>query len=146
MSTPISRVQEILDVLISQDTVFTSSDIPLSFCKAGVIQASIALKKDFPMRITTDEQSNEIIEIDAEISDKEIYLASLYAYRNYAVKEHDTMRMKAINFKTISFAVTGLTERAKATMRIVWWCDQELERVLADLQPTVGIATRMVGD
>lgn len=150
MATPLSRVMEVLNVLKSQESVFADSTIPFSFCRVGVIQASIALKKDFPLItvMETDEGGNsvEVTYIDTEISDKELYIAGLYAYRNYALKEHDTMRRKAINFKTISFAVSGLTERAKETMRIVWWCDTEIQKVLADISPTVGLASEMGGE
>jgi hypothetical protein len=141
MATNISQINDILTALKSREVVFASDDIPESFCKIGLIQAGIALKKDF----TVEEISGEYY-ITSDITGKEIYLAGIYAYRNYATQEHDTMRLKAMNFKTISFAVTGLTERAKETMRIVWWCDNEIERVLNSLEDPVGSASEMKGE
>lgn len=150
MGTPLDKIYDILDTLKSQDNVFTDSTIPIKFCRIGVIQASISLKKEFPMTSVTEETpGGEKIEkwyIEAPITDKELYLAGLYAYRNYAIKQHDELTGKALNFKTISFAVTGLTERAKEAMRIVWWCDTEINKVLKSMQPSVGSAVEMAGD
>lgn len=147
MGTPLTRVSEVLDMLKSQDNVFNDSKIPMTFCKIGVIQTSIVLKKEFPMSSTIQEGSiEEVWLIDAPITDKELYIAGLFAYKNYAVKQHDELTGKALNFKTISFAVSGLTERAKEAMRIVWWCDNEIARVLNFMQPTVGTSSEMVGD
>lgn len=150
MGAPLDRVEEILDILKSQDKIFSDSTIPLKFCRVGVIQASIALKKEFPLTKTSADDGTGVVtdvwEINADITDKELYLAGLYAYKNYAVKQHDELTGKALNFKTISFAVTGLTERAKEAMRIVWWTDNEIKSTLNFLQPTVGSANEMVGE
>ena len=152
MSVPLQRVQDILDVLKSNNNVFTDSNIPVNYCVVGTIQAGLALNKSFDVidvdTGNVDEDGNPILEkvIDSDISSQEIYLAGLYAYRNYALQEHDEMRRKAINFKTISFSVTGLTERAKETMRIVWWCDEEITNVLNQLRKPIGNSSNMVGD
>lgn len=150
MGAPLDKVFEVLDMLKSQDTVFADSKIPTSLCKYGIIQASIVLGKEFPMTTTTsnDSQGNpvETVIINADITDKELYLAGLYAYRNYATKTHDEATKRATNFKTISFAISGATERAKEFMRIVWWCDNEIKATINALASSMGVASEMVGD
>lgn len=149
MGTSLDEVMEILDMFKSNSKVFTDAKIPLSYCKYGVIQASIILSKDFPMTSTTVDNGSGVMQtvvtIDTPITDKELYLAGLFAYRNYSVNNHDDVTGKAINFKTISFAVSGLTERAKEMMRIVYWCEKEIARTLTSLGVPMGIATEMVG-
>lgn len=142
MATPLSEVYDILNVFKSQNVVFANQDIPFSFCKVGVIQASIALKKDFPMYTETDINGNSMTYIEG-INPKEVYLAGLYAYRNFAMQTHDELKRSAINFKTISFAVSGLTERAKEVMRSVWWCDEEIRKTLNSLLESSGHANEM---
>lgn len=146
MSAPLDNVMDILEVLKSQDSTFANLTIPVSFCRIGVTQASITLKKDFPMTYILNPDETKTYTINADITEKELYLAGLYAYRNYAVKQHDQLTGKALNFKTISFAVTGLTERAKEAMQIVKWADKEITSVLLNLGVPVGSASVMVGD
>lgn len=150
MSTSLDRVEEILTMLKSRVEVFQDKTIPVTYCKFGVIQASIALGKDFDMVEQQVPDGNggttDKIFITSAITDKEIYLAGLYAYRNYALNMHDEYSKKAINFKTISFAVSGLTERAKEIQRIVWWCDGEIKSVLDKMTSAYGTASEMVGD
>lgn len=140
MATPISNIFDIVETMKS-DEITLPPNLPMSFAKTGVIQASIILQKDFEF----DETDPQNILITSPITSKEVYLAGLYAYRSYALKEHDKLRAKAINFKTISFAVTGMSERAKSTMRIVWWCDNEIAKIVNVLVRPQGSATQMIG-
>lgn len=69
-----------------------------------------------------------------EMSNREILLAVRFAYREFALNLHQKCAEKAVNFKTASFAISGMTERAKEIMRIVWWCDGEIKRILEWMQ------------
>ncbi|MGE6227628.1 hypothetical protein [Paenibacillus chitinolyticus] len=124
MATPLSSVTEIIETLKSVEVNYANADIPIKHAKLGVTQASIALDTDWGI-LGTD--------ISADLTTKEIYLCGLFAFRNFAFQDHHGLTQKAVNFKTINFAVTGLTERAKEAMRIVWWLDNEIAKTLASL-------------
>lgn len=138
--TPLQQVIDIINILKSNETVFTDVNIPINHAKLGVIQASLAISREYNF-IT----QNEEVYIDVDLSNKEIYICGLYAYRNFALQEHHKMTEKAINFKTISFALTGMTERAKEYMRIIWWCDSEIARTLGFLRSPIGYSSEMKG-
>jgi hypothetical protein len=150
MATPLDKVIDVINTFKSQEALFTSNNIPIGHAKLGVIQAGIALVKDFPVTSTVGYDDNgeqiEVVTIEADLNQMEIYICGLYAFRNYAMQEHHTLTQKAVNFKTINFAVTGLTERAKEMMRIVWWCDTEIGRVLETLPNKLGKVNEMRGD
>jgi len=149
MATPLSEVIDVIETLKSADVLFSDAKIPYKHAKFGVTQASISLGKDFPVTITITEDADgtETVtgEIGADLSDKEVLLCGLYAYRSYAMQEHHSLTQKAVNFKTINFAVSGLTERAKEAMRIVWWLDTEIAKVLQSVADPIGASAQMGG-
>lgn len=149
MPTPLSAVVEVIESLKDAEAVFLNAKIPFTHAKFGVTQASIALGTDYPVTITEttepDGSKSYSGEIGVDLSSKEILLCGLYAFRNYAMQEHSSLTQKAVNFKTINFAVTGLTERAKEAMRIVWWCDNEIEKVLSSFGEPMGTSSQMGG-
>lgn len=150
MATPITRVMKVVKVLKSAENIFANAVIPIDQAEVGVTQASIALSVDFNIIYEIKNVDGQDVEVAKEVTEnltpKEIYLCGLYAYRNYALAEHDKATAKAVNFKTINFAVSGLTEKAKEAMRIVWWCDNEIASTLVKLGKPVGSSKEMRGE
>jgi hypothetical protein len=144
MATPLSEIIDVVNTLKSSEVVFQDTQIPFKYAKWGAVHASIPLGMDFSITLATDGNGN-IVEgyIDVDLNEKQKFLCGLYAYRTFALQEHHKLTSKAVNFKTINFAVTGLTERAKEAMRIVWWCDNEIERILKALAAPMGNAEEM---
>ncbi|WP_336786949.1 hypothetical protein [Paenibacillus sp. MMO-177] len=137
MATPLSNVIEVIETLKSVEVTYANADVPIKHAKLGVTQASIALDVDWNVSDT---------EISADLTTKQVYLCGLYAFRNFAFQDHHGLTQKAVNFKTINFAVTGLTERAKEAMRIVWWLDTEIAKTLATFGTiAIGSASEMGG-
>jgi hypothetical protein len=146
MSTPIEKIKKIMDTLKSPSSIYVNVSIPYDYCVLGVTQASIPLGKDFNIDEVDNGDGTKTYTIKEVMTTKEIYLAGLYSYRNYFLGIHQDMDEKAVNFKTINFAVTGLTERAKEAMRIVWWCDTQINNTLDLLGIPIGTANEMKGD
>lgn len=117
--TPFSKVTEYVDTLKSDDYEYSSVEEANMFVKTGILHTGLKLNREYQV----DDEN-----IISEISQNEFTMISLFAYRALAIKTHDTLMRKAINFKTIAFQVSGLTERAKETMRVVWWLDGEIEK------------------
>jgi len=146
MSTPLNDIVDIINIFKNKDSVFADEVIPYKYAKWGVITASIPLNTDFVISLELDELENIIGgSIEPSLTDKQILLCGIYAYRIFAFQQHEMYATKAVNFKTINFAVSGLTERAKEMMRIVWWCDNEIERILNELLSSpMGNAEEMI--
>ena len=144
MATDLIEIIDVVNILKSNEVAFVDSEIPFKFAKWGVVNASIPLGLNFTVTLVKD--GNGIVtggSVDIDLTEKEKLLCGLYAYRAFAMQEHHKLTSKAVNFKTINFAVTGLTERAKEAMRIVWWCDTEINRLLIDLALPMGNADEM---
>lgn len=145
-TTPLSDIVDVIETLKSVEHLYANDSIPIKHAKMGVTQASIALDTDWTVTLTRDVDGKEIGgDIDALLSAKQVYLAGLYAFRNFAFQDHHGLMQKAVNFKTINFAVTGLTERAKEAMRIVWWMDNEIARTLLAFTAPMGSSNEMGG-
>lgn len=147
MSTPLTNVIDIFTTFRSKEADSLLDTVLISYCKLAVLQSSILISKDFTFTTTTSEDTPPIvtITINEDLTGKEIYLVGVMAYRNYLLDMHETVTTKAINFKTISFAITGLTERAKEVMRSIWWCDREIQAILQQLGVPIGALNEMRG-
>lgn len=145
MATPLSKIVDIINTLKSDEAIFANEDIPINHASLGVTQASIMIGENWDVTIDRTVTPPTGL-INADLTTKQTYLCGLYAFRNYISQEHHKLMQKAVNFKTINFAVTGLTERAKEAMRIIWWTDGEIERVLTALIEPMGGASEMRGD
>lgn len=147
MATPLRYITDILDTFKGSEIAYLNTDIPLAHTRNGVIQTGVHLDKDF--KFIEIEKSDGTFEpaIDADLSSSEIFLAGICSARSYFFQEHHNITQKAVNFKTINFQVSGLTERAKEMMRMVWWCDNQIESVLKKLRrhDLAGSTTQMEG-
>lgn len=163
MGTPLQKVIDVIDTHKAFSTVY-QGDMDLKYASTGVTQMSIVLGKDFSIEPIYD--YGDVEEIDGEsdsgvgdnmedflsiigysvspdMTERETYLAGLYATRNFLFSEHEELTRKAVNFKTINFAVHGLTERAKEYMRMVWWIDNEIKHVVNQIQEASGSSSAM---
>lgn len=147
MATPLRYVQDILDTLKGSEIEYLSDSIPISHTRNGIIQTGVHLDRDFTF--TEVDKGDGTLEpaIAENLTSSEIFLAGLCSARSYFFQEHHNITQKAVNFKTINFQVSGLTERAKEMMRMVWWCDNQIESVLKKLQRSelAGNTTQMEG-
>lgn len=144
MATQLSELLDVVNTLKSSEVIFQDTQVPFMYARWGAVNASIPLGIDFTITLVKD-GNGSIIDgyIDADLTEKQKFLCGLYAYRAFSLQEHHKLTAKAVNFKTINFAVTGLTERAKEAMRIVWWCDNEIAKILLDLASPMGNAEEM---
>ena len=134
MSDSLLAVEKIVQHLVNRDDKDKKffNVVPLSslYITMGVAQAGIALGKEF-LKIADCYSEQELSDIPCrEMSNREIILASRYAYREFAINTHDIFTRKAVNFKSNSFSIAGMTERAKEEQRIIWWCDGEIKYLL----------------
>lgn len=134
MSSSLLAIEKIIQHLVNRndkDRKFFEG-VPLSplYITMGVSHAGIALGKQF-ITLAEAYDAKDLEEVDcADMTNREIILASRYAYREYALNTHEIYTSKAVNFKSNSFSISGMTERAKEAMRIVWWCDIEIKALL----------------
>lgn len=140
MAKELIAIRTILDRLVADEEseelrpAFKNIKVTDSFVLIGVAEAGTAIKKNFIS--LSDSISSEIKLEDvncAKMSNREIILASRYAYRQLALSVHHTFTKKAVNFTINNLSVKGLTERAKEIMRIVWWCDSQIKELQADI-------------
>ena len=73
-----------------------------------------------------------------KMGNSEIKLSALCSYLEFALNFHHTLTKKATNFKSRSFSISGTTERAKEAMRIVWWIEGQIDKILEHID-NVGI-------
>jgi len=143
MATPLKDIENILDLLKSQSEIFNDATIPERYCSLGLIQTGLQLNKDY--EIISVEENGTTVKYVENINSRECYLTALYAYRTYALQKHDEFASKAVGVKTISFAVTGLIDRARQTMKVVEWCDIEISKTLQQLVSPSGFSSEMTG-
>lgn len=136
--TPLSEVIAVINMLKSDDAVFANTDIPIQFAKFGVVQASIQL--DFDCNVITDVEEPYV---DVKLSDKVIYLSGLYGFLSFITKEHHELSRKAVDFRTINFAVQGLSDRAKEIMKIIYHIKSEIDKTLSALAAPTGHVAEM---
>lgn len=139
--TPLSEVIGVIDMLKSADAIYADTNIPIQFARFGVVQASIQL--DFECNIVTNVEEPYV---DMELSDKVIYLSGLYGFLSYITKEHHELSRKAVDFRTINFAVSGLSDRAKEIMKIIYHTKSEIEKTLSALIAPLGHVAEMRGE
>jgi hypothetical protein len=154
LTTLLSDVIEVIDMLKSNETPYYDQTIPVTYAKFGVVEASIQLGRDFNITVTDQTVTDangatttvKVGVIDVDLTNKEVYLCGLYSFRNYAYQDHSRLMEKAVNFKTINFAVTGLSERAKEAMRIIQRMDDQIESTLNAMMSPAGHSDEMRGD
>ena len=141
MSKELNVIKNILDRLAADEeseilkTAFKNQSITNSFVVYGVCEAGGLLKKNFLNLVDTLGVEDDLESIECKkMTNREILLASRCAYRELALSVHHTLTKKAVNFSINNLAVRGLTERAKEIMRIVWWCDSQIEKILKDIK------------
>lgn len=143
MATPLKDIVDLLNLLKSNSEVFSDNDIPEKFCLLGLTQAGIPIGKNF--EVTVVDVAGVPAKYVENINNMECYLVALYAYRTYALQKHDEFASKAVGVKTISFAVTGLIDRARQTMKVIEWCDNEIAKTLSYLVMPSGFSVEMTG-
>lgn len=140
MANELIAIRTILDRLVADEesevlgTAFKNIKVTDSFVITGVAEAGTAIKKNF---INLADAMSADVNLEAieckPMSNREIILASRYAYRQLALSVHHTFAKKAVNFTINNLSVKGLTERAKEIMRIVWWCDGQIKELVNDI-------------
>lgn len=138
MARELLAVKYILDRLVADEEsedlreAFKNEMVTNSFVVFGVAEAGTKIRKNFLS--ITDAYDKRLDGIDCKpMTNREIILASRCAYRTLALSVHHTFSKKAINFSTNSFSVRGMTERPKEIMRIVWWCDTQINDLVKDI-------------
>lgn len=132
-----------MELMKNTEAPFFDENTPFKFARWGVVQAGAALDRELSVTLERDGDTITGGYVCEDLNEKELYLCGLYAFRTYAMQEHSKYANKAVNFKTINFAVSGLTERAKECMRIVWWVDSAISGFLAQLGAPMGHANEM---
>lgn len=140
MANELIAIRTILDRLVADEeseelgTAFRNVKTTNSFVVMGVAEAGTAIKKNF---ISLADSISPDLDLDGmtcgKMTNREIILASRYAYRQLALSVHHTFAKKAVNFTINNLSVKGLTERAKEIMRIVWWCDTQIKDIVKDI-------------
>ena len=140
MANELIAIRTILDRLVADEEskelgqAFKNAKVTNSFVVMGVAEAGTAIKKNFISLADSINPDLDIEDIEcARMSNREIILASRYAYRQLALSVHHTFTKKAVNFSINNLSVKGLTERAKEIMRIVWWCDGQIKDIVNDI-------------
>jgi len=140
MANELIAIRTILDRLVADEEAkelgqaFKNVKVTNSFVVMGVAEAGTAIKKNFISLADSISPDLDIENIEcARMSNREIILASRYAYRQLALSVHHTFAKKAVNFSINNLSVKGLTERAKEIMRIVWWCDTQIKDIIKDI-------------
>lgn len=140
MANELIAIRTILDRLVADEEseelgqAFKNVKVTNSFVVMGVAEAGTAIKKNFISLADSISPELDLGSIEcSRMSNREIILASRYAYRQLALSVHHTFAKKAVNFSINNLSVKGLTERAKEIMRIVWWCDGQIKDIVNDI-------------
>lgn len=140
MAKELIAIRTILDRLVADEEseelrpAFRNVKVTDSFVIMGVAEAGTAIKKNFISLSDSISSETKLEEVECKpMSNREIILASRYAYRQLALSVHHTFTKKAVNFSINNLSVKGLTERAKEIMRIVWWCDTQISNIVKDI-------------
>lgn len=140
MANELIAIRTILDRLVADEEseelgqAFKNVKVTNSFVVMGVAEAGTAIKKNFISLADSISPDLDLGNIEcSRMSNREIILASRYAYRQLALSVHHTFAKKAVNFSINNLSVKGLTERAKEIMRIVWWCDGQIKDIVNDI-------------
>lgn len=140
MANELIAIRTILDRLVADEEseelgqAFKNVKVTNSFVVMGVAEAGTAIKKNFISLADSISPDLDLGSIEcSRMSNREIILASRYAYRQLALSVHHTFSKKAVNFSINNLSVKGLTERAKEIMRIVWWCDTQIKDIVKDI-------------
>lgn len=140
MANELIAIRTILDRLVADEEseelgqAFKNVKVTNSFVVMGVAEAGTAIKKNFISLADSISPELDLGSIEcSRMSNREIILASRYAYRQLALSVHHTFSKKAVNFSINNLSVKGLTERAKEIMRIVWWCDGQIKDIVNDI-------------
>lgn len=140
MANELIAIRTILDRLVADEEseelgqAFKNVKVTNSFVVMGVAEAGTAIKKNFISLADSISPELDLGSIEcSRMSNREIILASRYAYRQLALSVHHTFSKKAVNFSINNLSVKGLTERAKEIMRIVWWCDTQIKDIVKDI-------------
>lgn len=140
MANELIAIRTILDRLVADEEseelgqAFKNVKVTNSFVVMGVAEAGTAIKKNFISLADSISPDLDLGSIEcSRMSNREIILASRYAYRQLALSVHHTFTKKAVNFSINNLSVKGLTERAKEIMRIVWWCDGQIKDITNDI-------------
>ncbi|MBU5669654.1 hypothetical protein KQI68_07345 [Peptoniphilus sp. MSJ-1] len=141
MAKELIAIRTILDRLVADEEseelkpAFKNLKTTNSFVIMGVAQAGSNIRKNF---INLSDSISPDLELESieckKMSNRELILASRYAYRELVLSVHHSYAKKAVNFSINTLSVKGLTERAKEIMRIVWWCDTQIKEILADIK------------
>lgn len=140
MANELIAIRTILDRLVADEEseelkpAFKNIKTTNSFVVVGVAEAGSIIKKNFLSLADAISPDINLENITCQrMTNREIILASRFAYRQLALSVHHTFTKKAVNFSINNLSVKGLTERAKEIMRIVWWCDTQIKDIVKDI-------------
>lgn len=135
MSNSLLAIRQILFNYIHEDEkIFGEIDSLDGYVLQGTSYAGVLIGRTY-FSLADNLIGKKVEEIDTpKLGNLEIRLASVCAYREFALNFHHTLTKKATNFKSNKFSVAGMTERAKEAMRIVWWCDTQISSLIDSIQ------------
>lgn len=83
--------------------------------------------------VTFSQDIDGIISVDKELSIEEQYYIALLSYKFYLMRLKDEFNRGAINFKTITFEVKSLEERAKQVETSIKSIDKRIEEIFVNI-------------
>lgn len=137
MATSFDSVIRVIKTFKAPEAPFPADVLPDEYVIVGLAGMSIDIHKDYLL-----DEINRVV--DPSLTTKEVYLAGLYALRAYSIQYTADMNEKAIGFRTISFAVTGMIDRVKAAQKVTEWCEAEIARALPSFMSPSGSAEEML--
>jgi len=116
INTPLRDIMSMMMILIPADYK-TEGVVDQDIAKLAVIQFSIATDRSITFADETEVDENGLDQTvtyaSCIFSYQEQYLIALLCYKIYLLRLKDEFNRGAINFKTITFEVRSLEERAK---------------------------------
>lgn len=139
MSTPLTDISSMMMTLVPEDyktDVVDEQDI----VKLGVIQFGIdtGMRLEFTENTEVNESNEEVTvtSVTPELTLNQRYLAALYGYMFYLMRLKDEFNRGAINFKTITFEVKSLEERAKQVEYTIRSLKSSISATVGSLEST----------
>lgn len=108
--------------------------IPSDYKTEAIDEQDIAKLAVINYAINTDQtilftETSGIVSVSKELSIEEQYYIALLSYKFYLMRLKDEFNRGAINFKTITFEVKSLEERAKQVEYTIRSIDKEIKNV-----------------
>lgn len=129
-----TKLTEIIDLMLTlvPDDYKTESLDEQDIAKLAVINFAINTKQ-----IVTFVETDGITSINKELGMDELYYVALLSYKFYLMRLKDEFNRGAINFKTITFEVKSLEERAKQVEYSLKSIDKEIISIFGSISDNI---------